>query len=169
MLEQDIIEPSDSEFINPLVIAFKSSGVVRVYLDARQLNNILKMDHEGTETIDEILSRCANIHFMSSFDLNMSFWQVELHENSRQYTAFLYERKCYLFKVVPFGTKVSSAVLCRGTRIAFKCLAKFLISFTDDFLCISQEFEDRIAHLELLFAACREYGITLNFKKSKIC
>ena len=55
MLEKDIIEPSDSEFINPLVIALKNNGDVRVCLDARELNNYLQMDHEGAEAIDELL------------------------------------------------------------------------------------------------------------------
>ena len=41
VLFEDIIEPSDGEFINPLVIALKNNGNVRVCLDARELHNYL--------------------------------------------------------------------------------------------------------------------------------
>ena len=161
MLEEDIIEPSDSEFINPLVIVLKNNGDVRVCLDARELNNYLQLDHEGAEAIDELLSRCANIIYMSTFDLNMSFWQIEPEKNSRKYTAFLYEGRCYQFKVVPFGTKVSGAALYRGIRITFKKLIEFLVSFIDDMLCISQNFNDHLRHLETLFQACDEYNLKI--------
>ena len=89
MLEDDIIEPSASEFLHPLVVALKLNGDVRVCLDGRQLNSFLQMDHEGPETIDELLARCSNTRYLSSFALNMSFWQIELDEESRKDTAFL--------------------------------------------------------------------------------
>ena len=169
LLAHGIIETSDSEFINPLIVILKRNLEVRLCLDARELNSILKMDYEGAESIDEILTKCTNIKFMSSFDLNMSFWQIELHPESRKYTAFLYEGKVYQFRVVLFGTKVSGAALCRGSRIAFKKLENFLLSFIDDHLCISQNFENHLEHLKMLFDACRNYNLTLNFEKANLC
>jgi len=168
MLEHDIIELSNSNYINPLVVVKKKSGDVRVCLDARELNKRIKMDHEGVENIDEIFAKCQGVKYMSSLDLNNSYWQIPLAEQSRWYTAFIYEGRCYQFKVMPFGTKVSGAALSRGIRSAFKELLHFIIDFVDDFPGISETFYEHITHLRKIFARCQSDNRTLNFEKLEL-
>jgi hypothetical protein len=42
---------------------------------------------------------------MSSIDLSSAYLQVELHEESRKYTVFLFDSTVYQFKRVPYGFK----------------------------------------------------------------
>ena len=122
-LELGIIRRSKSPYINPLVIVIKKDRSVRPCLDARKLNEKLIEDHEAPPGIEEVFSKCKNMKFMSSFDLTSSFHQVRLSEASKQYTAFMCDNKVYEFKVVPFGTKTSSAALIRGLDLAMICCA----------------------------------------------
>ena len=169
MLENNIIEYSDSDFLNPLVTIIKKNGDVRICLDARDLNRKLKMDFENAPSMDEVLTKCTNTKFMSSWDLRTSFLQIELAPESRKYTAFLWEGKVFHFCRVPYGTRVSGAALCRGTRIAFDKLDNFLIGYVDDFLCLSDSFQNHLKNLDKFFKACKKHNLTLNFKKANIC
>ena len=64
---------------------------------------------------------------------------------------------------------MSLAALCRGTRIAFSKLENFLISYVDDFLCLSSELTRHLNHLEKFFKACEKHELTLNFGKANVC
>ena len=145
MLKYDIMERSRNQYINPIVsvsICDKKSGAVRLCLDARELNVLLKYDHDGLEGMDEILRKCAKVKFMTSLDLMASFWQVSLSCASPQYTAFLHRGMTYQHKVMFFGTNVSNAALMRASECVLTGLSDFIIDFVDDWLCISENFED---------------------------
>ena len=92
---------------------------------------------------------------MTSLDLTASFWQISLSKESRKYTAFLHRGMTYHHKVMPFGTKVSSAALTRASEFILKGL--------------SEDFEDHLNHLEILFERIGLENITVNFKKVNFC
>ena len=114
MIRWDIIQKSTSPFINPLVATTKKDGKIRLCLDTRKLNEKLQADHEGTENMDVLFQRCRSKKVLSSLDMNMSFWQILLHLDSKPYTALLYKGKCYEHNVTPFGLKTSTLGLVRG-------------------------------------------------------
>ena len=167
MLELSLIRRSNSPYINPLVTAIKKDGSVRVCLDARKLNKNLLKDHEAPPSIEEIFQNCQGIKFMSTFDLNSSFHQIPLHEESRKYTAFIFENNIYEFNVVPFGTSTSTAALVRGLDFAIGDLRESVLPFVDDLLCVSRTFEAHLFHLGMLFDRLLKNNLTLSIKKSQ--
>ena len=169
MLKYDIIERSRSQFINPIVPLTKKSGVVRLCLDARELNLRLKNDHDGPEGMDEVLRKCAKVKVMTSLDLTASFWQIPLSQDSRKHTAFLQRGMTYQHKVMPFGTKVSSAALTGVSECVLRGLSDFIIHFVDDWLCISENFDDHLVYLETLFERIYLERVTVNFEKVNFC
>ena len=76
------------------------------------------------------------------------------------------DNKIYEFNVVPFGIKTSSAALIRGLDLAVSDLEDFLITFVDDLLCLSNNFETHLKNLQLLFDRLSRNNLRLNFKKS---
>ena len=106
---------------------------------------------------------------MSSFDLTASFWQIPLSHESRKYTVFMHRGMTYQHTVMPFGTKVSSAALTRAAEVLINDLSDFIINFVDDWLCVSDSFEDHLIHIEILLERCFLEGITLNFGKIEFC
>lgn len=93
-----------------IVVVKKKTGGVRICLDARALNNKIIKDLECPMPLNELLfqpNREAQTY--TSIDLTVSYWQIELHTSSRQYTAFQFNNKTYLFNVIPFRLTISVA------------------------------------------------------------
>lgn len=165
MMDWNIISRADSPIINPLVPVLKKNGKVRLCLDARNLNSALEEDHEGTENIDVLLQRCNKKKLFTRLDLNMSFWQIPLTEESKKYTAFLYKGKCYQHNVTPFGLKTSTAALVRGLDKVLTNLMDCVISYVDDLLISSKNEEEHLKDLERILNRLQEHNVTLNFEK----
>ena len=168
MLEDDIIRRSNSPYTNPLVVTPKKDGRIRLCLDARRLNEILEDDYEGTESMEVLFIRCRGKRVFTRLDLNMSFWQIPLHPDSRKFTAFLYKGKCYEHVVTPFGLKTSTAALVRGLDTVLGDLGEFVIPYVDDILIASESDHAHLQHLETVLHRFEQHNVTLNIRKCEI-
>ena len=110
MVNKDIIESSQSPYTSPIVAIQKKSGKVRLCLDACEINKMIINDRTSPGEIDEILKRFHGTKFITTWDTVCGYWQVELHPQSRQYMAFIFEGRNYQFKRLPFGLVNSVAV-----------------------------------------------------------
>ena len=88
----------------------KKNGQVRLCLDAREINKMIINDRTSPGEIEEILKRFHGTKYFSTWDMVCGYWQVELHPQSRQYLAFIFEGRNYQFKRLPFGLVNSVAV-----------------------------------------------------------
>ncbi|KAH8258514.1 hypothetical protein KR038_009319, partial [Drosophila bunnanda] len=77
MLALGVIEESKSPWSNRTTVVSKP-GKDRFCLDARKLNDVTVKDAYPLPSIDGILSRIDQTHFISSVDLKFAFWQIEL-------------------------------------------------------------------------------------------
>uniref|UniRef100_A0ABD2X4Y4 RNA-directed DNA polymerase n=2 Tax=Trichogramma kaykai TaxID=54128 RepID=A0ABD2X4Y4_9HYME len=168
MLWYDIIERSYSQYVNPIVAVVKKNNIVRLCLDARELNKRLDNDHDGPEKIRQVLKKWAKIGIMSSVDLRASFWQIPLHPGSRKFTAFMHAGKTYHFKVVPFGLKISTAALARAAEPILRDMGDYVFDYVDDWLVISRDVDEHIRHLGKLFETMERENITANFDKLEL-
>jgi hypothetical protein len=98
MIRDDVLELSNSQFLNPLTI---------VHQDARKINQVTIPDYERSSPMQELLQKFEGTRYMSSIDLSSAYLQIELHKDSRKYTAFLFDTTVYQFKRVPNGFKNS--------------------------------------------------------------
>ena len=102
MLEMDIIEPSKSPYIFPIVLVKKSDQTIRFCIDFRNLNKLTVFDAEPIPNPDEIFSKLANCKYFSKIDLRKGYWQIKLTEESKEKTALVHQtgffslRKCHL-------------------------------------------------------------------------
>lgn len=167
MLDMNIIQRSNSPYINPLVPVKKKDGSIRLCLDARKLNDLMIEDWECPETAEVLFQGCSGVEKMSTLDLTSSFWQIQLHPASRKYTAFQHRGKTYEFKVVPFGLKTSTAALVRGLDQALRGIGEQVIVFIDDILLKSDSEAEHLEHLEQLLRRLKEVNLTINLKKSR--
>ena len=165
LLEIRIIRRSNSPYINPLVTSLKKDGSVRICLDARKLNEIMINDYECAEPTEVLFQRCGGSRIMSTMDLTTSLCQIPLDEESKKYTAFLYEGKCYEFCVTPFGFKTTTAALVRALDSVLNGLGNFCVTFIDDIFCSSENINQHLQHLELLFQRLWENNLTINLEK----
>lgn len=166
MLKHNIIERSNSNFLNPMVIVKKKNDEIRVCLDMRNLNSITQKIFDCAPNADELFIKCQGVKYMSKLDLTASFWQIPLERNSRKYTAFMYRNKCYQYKVVPFGLVTSLAAMVRCLELALGPeIEQSVIVFVDDILVVSKSLDEHLEHLNTIFDKFRKANLVLNESK----
>lgn len=168
MLEAGVIERSNSPYCNPLRIVKKKDGRVRLCLDARALNEVIEGDNESPPLIAELMQKHHGTEFFTTLDMTHGYWQIELSERSRPYTAFLHGSTLYQFRRVPFGLKTAGSAFIRALSLAFGTqFQEFLTYYIDDLLLSSVNFQQHLIHLEHVFIALRAGGFTLRLDKAK--
>lgn len=167
MIHEGIIEPSKSPYSNPLVVVVKRDLSIRLCLDSRKLNKYLVNDCERTDKIENILQRFTGAKYFTSIDLTQGFLQVELDPESRKYTAFTFAGKNYMFKRLPFGLMVSSALFIKAMDHIFGAeFQDYLVSYVDDLLIFSRSYNSHIQHIDNVLSRLLEFGATVKLKKS---
>jgi hypothetical protein len=152
MLEDDIIEPSVSCYLNPITVIPRPGKSVRIYLDARRVNRHMRPDRTCVSPIAELLQQFHGSNFISTIDLSSAFIQVELAHECRKFTAFLFENQVYQFKRVPYGLRNSLAGFIRALNIALgPDTLGYVLSYVDDITVHSKNFDDHLKHLRTVF------------------
>ena len=71
-----------TDWVNSLVIAEKKDGNLRLCLDPRDLNKVIKREHYKIPTVEEIASTLTGKSVFSILDEKDGFWQIPLDEES---------------------------------------------------------------------------------------
>ncbi|GFT86228.1 hypothetical protein TNCV_2419971 [Trichonephila clavipes] len=89
MLDEGIVQPSESPWSSPVVLVRKKDGSWRFCVDYRKLNSVTKKDVYPLPRIDDTLDCLKGAKFFSSMDLRSGYWQIEIDEADREKTAFI--------------------------------------------------------------------------------
>ena len=166
MVRLGVIEKQQTAYINPLVVVRKKDNSLRICVDARQLNQRTIPFRDTPPKVDEILSNFNGARYFSSLDLRSSYWQIEISEESRKYTGFLFEGCTYTFCRVPFGLKNSGAILIHCLESIFGGeLKNTTVIYVDDVVLFTSTFEEHMVRLEQIFKRCVDNNIKLNLNK----
>lgn len=170
MLKLNVIEESESPWCNRTTVVRKP-GKNRFCLDARKLNKLTEKDAYPLQNIDGILSRIDETYYISSVDLKFAFWQIELEEESKKYTAFTVPgRPLYQFRVMPFGLCNAAQRLCRlMDKVVPNRLKENVFIYLDDLLLISSDFEQHMELLKEVAQCLKAANLTIGLKKSQFC
>jgi len=162
-----IIEKSTSPFCSPIVVIQKKDGSVRICGDYRKINMITKTDAEPMCDQRAIFSRLTESKFFSKLDLTKGFFQIPLHPESREITAFTSPAGLYQFRVLPFGLSNSPAVFNRVMRQVLQGI-RGVEAFIDDILVHSSTFEEHLEVLEEVFQRLKNANMTVKPSKCEI-
>jgi transposase InsO family protein len=110
MLENDLIEESQSNWSSPCILVPKPDGSVRLCIDYRKVNQVTKADSYPLPRIEDCIDKIGQSKFVTKIDLQKGYWQVPLSEDSKEVSAFVTPDGLYQCKVLPFGMKNAPAV-----------------------------------------------------------
>ncbi|KAJ4430219.1 hypothetical protein ANN_22430 [Periplaneta americana] len=102
MKARGVIEESYSPWSSPVVLV-KKNGDLRFCVDNRRLNDVTKKDCFPLPRIDDTLDTLAGAEWFSTLDLKSGYWQVALHPEHKEKTAFSTGQGLWQFTVMPFG------------------------------------------------------------------
>ena len=119
-LKSGVVNESDSPYASQMILVWKKSGVIRVCIDYRPLNQRTKKDAFPLPRIDECIEQSKVAKYFSSLDLTQGYLEIKLHEKDDQHkTAFRALGSLYEFQRLDCN---SPATLWRLMR---RCLGDF--------------------------------------------
>ena len=77
------VEPSQSPWSSPVVLARKHDGTYRMCIDFRKLNQSTKKDAIPLPRTDDLLEALGRAQWFSSLDLASGYWQMQVKEEDR--------------------------------------------------------------------------------------
>lgn len=172
LLRLDVIEACEpGAWSSPIVVVKKSTGKVRLCLDARRLKNVTVKDAYPLQQVNRILGRLSGTKVLSSNDFSDPFLQVPLDVNSQPKTAFAISGRGYFkYKRMAFGLCNSGATLCRLVDRVIGCdLEPFVFVYLDDIIVATEDFEKHFEILAKLAERISAAGLTISITKSRFC
>ena len=169
MLDAGVIRPSNSPWCNAVVLVRKKDGSLRFCIDFRRLNSLMVKDSHPLPCICETLESLVGVAHYTTIDMNSGFWQVPMHEKSKQYTAFtLGSMGLYECESMPFG-------LCNAPptfqRLMLNCLGElnlmYCLIYLDDVIIFSHT-EEHLERMCVVFDRFREHGLKLKPSKCEV-
>ncbi|GFW79593.1 retrovirus-related Pol polyprotein from transposon 412 [Trichonephila clavipes] len=147
MQENDIIEPSSSPW------ASQSSWFKDSYPLPR---------------IDDTLDTLSGHKWFSTLDLRSGYWQVEIHPEDREKTAFTSGQGLWQFKVMPFGLCNAPATFERLMETVLKSLTfEACLIYLDDVIIGGRTFEEHLQNIRKVLSELRDANLKLNPSKCK--
>ncbi|UYV84885.1 K02A2.6-like, partial [Cordylochernes scorpioides] len=169
MLDQNIIEPSSSPWVSPVVLVKKKDGSTRFCVDYRKLNDITKKDSYPFPRIIAILDTLAGSQWFSTLDLKSGYWQVEMHSDDKEKTAFTTGSGLWQFNVMPFGLCNAPATFERLMEAVLQGLAtETCMVYLDDIIVLGKNFEEHLSNIEKVFKRLEAANLKLSPKKCKL-
>ena len=166
MLQRKIIRPSTSPWASPIVLVKKRGGAYRFCVDYRKLNAITKTDVYPLPRIEDYLDALSGACFFSTLDLAAGFWQVPMHPDSIEKTAFVSHAGSYEFTVMPFGLKNAPSTFQRLMSSVLAGLSQDVcMSYIDDILVVGRTFDEHVENLRIVLQRFREAGLKLKTTK----
>lgn len=167
MLEDGVIEPSDSPWSSPIVMVKKKDNSYRFCVDFQKINSVTRKDAYPLPYINAILDKLRKAKYISSIDLKQGYWQVPLTLESRAITAFtIPTRGLFHFKVMPFGLHSAPATFQRlMDQIIGPELDPYCFAYLDDIIVLGETFDEHLSHLEEVFRRLKKANLKLNPEK----
>ena len=164
MLDLGAIRPSNSPWASAIVLVRKKDGRLRFCIDLRRLNSRTVKDAYSLPKIESILDSLIGAQIFSTLDLKAGYWQVEMAEECKAYTAFT----CgplgfYECETMPFGATNAPPTF---QRLMHDCLGdlnmNWCIVYLDDIIIFSDTKEEHLKRLEAVFQKLITAGLKLN-------
>ncbi|GET58734.1 DDE-type integrase/transposase/recombinase [Rhizophagus irregularis DAOM 181602=DAOM 197198] len=91
MLKEEIIQESCSPWSSPVVIVNKKTGDKRFCIDFRKINQMTITDTYPLPRINDLLEKFRVAKWFTTIDLASGYWQIEMKEEDKEKTAFIYD------------------------------------------------------------------------------
>ena len=98
-----LVEPTYSYWAAPSILVKKKDGNYRLVVDYRGLNKQIEKTSWPLPRINDVIESMDGNCFFSNIDLTSGYFQIVLHKESQDLTAFITPMGLYKWKRLPMG------------------------------------------------------------------
>jgi hypothetical protein len=158
---------SYSEWVANLFPVWKKNGEIRLCFDFSNLNRSSKKDNYPLPKMEHILQRVIGSYRMSMIDGFSVYNQISFFLEYRDKAMFTTPWGTFMYAKIPFGLMNVGAEFQREMDISFIGeKEKFVVIYIDEITVFSKFDKEHYHHLKRVFLKCRNFGLSLNPKKS---
>lgn len=167
LLEEGIIQPSNSPYASAIVLVKKKNGKTRMCIDYRSLNKVTVRDNYPLPLIEDCIEYLDGKKYFSVLDLKSGFHHVKVAAESMKYTSFVTPNGQYEYRRMPFGLKNAPAVFQRFVNHNFKDLLDkgLIVIYMDDLLLATKDLIEHKLMLSKILQIMSRRGLSLNMEK----
>ena len=156
-----------------MVVATRRNGKIRLCIDPKPLNKVLKGNRYPVPLLDDLLAQLTNAKVFSVVDAKNGFWHVQLDDESSMLTTFGAPWGRYRWTRMPFGISPAPEEFQRKLDNAFQGLNGVMLIFDDTLVygvgnTERDAMDDHDRKLKALLQRSRDKGIRLNKEKLKL-
>ena len=160
MLQQNVIQPSNSPWASPIVLVKKKDGSFRFCVDYRRLNAVTRKDAHPLPRVDDLLDSLQGASLFSTLDLRSGYWQISMEPKDREKTAFITPDGLWEFVRMPFGVSNGCATFQRAIEIVLSGLTyETCLCYFDDVIIPSSSINQQCEPLILVLERFRQHNL----------
>ena len=163
---EKVSEPTD--WVNSMVIAHKADGSLRICIDPKDLNRVIRRTYHKTPTLEEITHKLNGAKYFSKLDAKSGYWAVKLDTPSSLLTTFNTPFGRYCYQRMPFGLVMSQDVFQQKMDQILEDCTDFTISIADDVCLFAKTEDEHEEKLQKLMSVARQKGLVFNSPKCDI-
>ena len=165
-LEAGVIEPAQSEWASPIVLAPKNDGTLCFCVDYRRLNNAIIPDTYPLPRMDDCIDSLGEAAVFTTLDANSGYWQLPLAAQDKDKTTFTSHCGAFRYTRMPFGLRNAPATFQRALDIILTGVRwKTCLVYLDDVIIFSKSMEEHVQHVDDVLELLGNAGISLKLKK----
>ncbi len=167
MLDQGVIQESNSPWKSPLFLVPKKDGTLRPIIDFRRVNEVTVDDHYLLPVLRDLLMCLDRGNKVSStLDLLRGYWQLPKAPESREVTAFSTPNSHFEWTRMPFGLKGAQLTFPRTMNNIFGgMLGNSVYIYLDDIIIGSKNTTSHMETLKSALKQLQEEGLKLKLTK----
>ena len=168
LVDKNIITKVDEPtyWVNQMAVSEKKSGDIRICIDPRPLNLVLRREHYRLPVLDDVLPELSNAKF-SIFDLENGYYHCVLDDASSRLTCFATPFARYRWLHLPFSLNISSEVFQKRLHETLEGL-ECIHCIADDMVVAGSSDEEHDSRVRKFLQRCLDPSIRLNKSKCKI-
>jgi hypothetical protein len=151
-----------------LHVVKKKDNTIRITIDPKDLNKALMREYHPTNTGEEVALRVDGAKLFTVLDAKQGFFQLELDEESKNYTAFNTPFGRFRYRRLPMGISAAPEIFSRVYGDIFAPVRGLHI-IADDFLLPALDDNSHNKVLRHTLETAREHNVTFSVDKLQLC
>jgi hypothetical protein len=159
------LEPSDSPYASPMVVAPKATDpFIRICGDYKYINQFIEFTKHFIKNVKVELEKIQRFTYFADMDMVNAFHQIRISKFFSDLLTILTPWGAKRPKFLPEGVNIAPGILQMVVSEIFKDLDDWMIVIYDNFLVLATSPEDLYQKLELVFQRCVQVNLQTNHK-----